>query len=166
MKLFIEKRPFSWDDEYDISYEDGSKAYHVRAETIKKRINEIVLCNRNDMEIGKIIRKKGILGSSKFTIFFDGNQIGTITKDFTFAVTRWVLSMSRWRIFGLIMSWEYDILDEGTIVMHAGTEGTDYADCGKYMLDVYYDNNESNALLVALGMEAANSLVKPPKRRK
>jgi uncharacterized protein YxjI len=166
MKLFIEKRPFRWDDEYDISYEDGSKAYHVKAQTVKKRLFEIVLCNRNDMEIGKIVRKKGVFGGSKFTILFDGNEIGTITKDFTFAVTRWVLTMSGWRIFGMIPSWEYDILDENTIVMHAGTDGTKYNDCGKFMLDVYYDNNESNALLVALGMEAANSLIKTKKRRR
>lgn len=165
MKLFIDQRPFLWDAEYDVCYENGNKAYHVKAESGKK-VDTIVLYNKNEMELGKIERRKGIFGGSKFSIIFDGNEVGTIVKDFSFAVTRWILHMSYWRVFGLIGAWEYDILDEDTIIMHAGTDGTAYDGCGKYLLDVYYDNNEINALLVVIGMEAANSLIKPRKRRR
>ena len=165
MKLFLDKRPFSWDGEYDIFYEDGATAYHVKGEPLKRK-NVITLYNRNEMVLGRIERKIGFFGGSTFTIFLDENEVGTIQKDFTFSVTRWILHLSRWRIFGVINSWEYDILDESTIVMHAGTDGTQYSDCGRYMLDIYYDNNEINALLVAIGMEAANSLIKPRKRNR
>ncbi len=172
MKLFLDKRPFKWEDSYNIYYEDGSVAYKVVNQPVKKKQAlslykrwEIVLYNPRDMEIGKIVRRKGPLGGNKFDILLDGENIGNITKDYGWGFTRWVLAMSGWRIFGLTSIWEFDVLDEKTIIMHAGTDGTPYADCGRYMLDIYYDNNEITGMLVVLGMEAANTLVKPDKRR-
>ena len=172
MKLFLDKRPFKWEDKYNIYYEDGSLAYTVVNQAVPKKHKfqlkkkwEVILYNPRDMEIGRIVRTQGPLGGNVFDILLDGENIGNITKDYGFGYTRWVLGMSGWRIFGLIGIWEYDVLDENCIIMHAGTDGTPYADCGKYMLDIYYENNELTAMLVVLGMEAANTLVKPDKRR-
>ncbi|MDO4458965.1 MAG: hypothetical protein Q4C42_02615 [Clostridia bacterium] len=159
MRLFIDKRPFSWDVEYDVTLENGTKAYHVKNEQEAKRLWSITLYNRNGVEIGKIVRKKSIFGKSKFTIYFDNNPIGTIEKTYVHNTARYMLKMTNWRVFGLIMSWEYDILDDGAIITHAGTEDSPYADSGKFMLDIYYENSESSILLAALGLEAANSLL-------
>ncbi len=155
----MDKRPFLWDDEYTVTYENLKPIYKVVSKSSKKQ-NEIILFNINEMELGKIIMKKPLIGSPKFTIILAEQEVGKITKDFTFTVTRWVLHMSRWRVYGSIMSWEFDIMDEHSLIMHAGTDGTAHEGEDKFMLDISYDNNEIPALLTALGMEAANSMLK------
>ncbi len=159
MKLFIEKRPFSWEAKYSVFAENGKEMYKVQGVEGKKE-KVITLFNVNEMELGKVVMKKPLIGSPKFEIILAEQSVGKITKDFTFAVTRWVLELSRWRVFGSIMSWEFDIMDEHSLVMHAGVEGTQYEGQDKYVLDISYDNNEIPALLTAIGMEAANSLQK------
>lgn len=161
MKLYFDKRPFSWDDSYTIYEETDRPAYQVIAES-GKRINTITLQNANEMEIGKIVCKRNIFGRWSFKIFFDDNLIGTVEKKHeTFTVTRYQLYCNRWRVFGNIMGFEYDIFDGKYIVMHAGNDDEKYED--KYVIDTSYSNNERPAILVALAMEAANSTLKPRK---
>ncbi|MEG1426438.1 MAG: hypothetical protein RSC76_01985 [Oscillospiraceae bacterium] len=164
MRLFMDKRPFSWDCDYRITYENNKFAYRVKGESGKKK-NTLTLYNPNEMALGTVVMKKGLF-SPTFELFLDERSIGTITKDFTFAVTRYVLHLSRWRVFGMVMSWEFDIMDEGCLIMHAGTDGSPYAALDQFLLDIYYDNNDIPALLAALGMEAATSTLRPQRRRK
>ena len=166
MRLFLKERPFTWDAEYDIFYENETKAYHVKNEQVKKRLWRVTLFNRNDMEIGKIERKKSIFGDEKYTIYFDDREIGAIEKTYIHNKTRYLLKMVNWRIFGMIMSWEYDILDDDAIVAHAGTDGSPYEGKGNFMLDVYYENSESMIVLACLGMEAANSIIYEKEQKK
>ena len=77
MKLFLDKRPFKWEDSYSIYYEDGSVAYKVVNQPVAKKHKlqikkkwEIVLYNPRDMEIGKIVRTQGPLGGNKFEAFW------------------------------------------------------------------------------------------------
>ncbi len=166
MRLFFKERPFSWDLDYDIFYENETKAYHVKNEQIKKRLWNVTLYNRNDMEIGKIERKESLFGGEKYTIYFDDREIGSIEKTYVHNKTRYLLKMVNWRIFGLIPSWEYDILDDDAIVAHAGVEGSPYEGKGNFMLEIYYENSESMIVLACLGMEAANAkLAEKEKKR-
>lgn len=181
MKMFIEERPFTWDAKYDVTDEKGTVMYHVenreeifdpkqpvpdyslkeedRKPLKGKMTNVIILFNMNMVELGRIVRRKASLGMDKFDIYFSDQLLGTIESERHLSIVRYVLRMADWRIFGLPLSWDYDILDHDSIIGHAGTEGSDFADSGKYMLDIFYDNNDINALLVGLGMEAAAALL-------
>lgn len=158
MKLYFEQRPFAWDDFYTIYEETGEPAYRVTAEP-GERENLIHLKNRNDMEIGRVRCRKKLLGGWKFELYLDENMIGTVERTSTHGIRRYELNCNRWRVYGNIPAFEYDIYDGKYLVIHAGNE--DNAFPGKYVIDTSYSNNEQPALLVALAMEAANSTLPP-----
>lgn len=160
MKLYFDKRPFSWDADYVVYEETGQKAYHVVGEPGKKE-NQIILYNRNEVELGRVRCKKGLLGRWRFSLWQDKERVGTVEKFSSHGVTRYELKYYQWRLFGNILAFEYDIYDGKYLVMHAGNE--DNAFPGKYVIDPSYSNNEQPALLVALAMEAANSTLPPRK---
>lgn len=160
MKLYFDQRPFAWEDSYSIFEETGQLAYRVKAEPGKKA-NTIFLENRNQLEIGRVICKKKLTGGWKFRIFLDDQLVGKVTKYSSHGVSRYQLDYNRWRIYGNILGFEYDIYDGKYLVMHAGNE--DNAFPGKYVIDTSYSNNEQAALLVSLAMEAANSTLKKRK---
>ncbi len=160
MKLYFDKRPFSWEDQYSIYDETDQRAYMVVAKEGKKE-NTISLQNRNGVEMGRVRCRKTLFGKWKFSIWYDEKQIGAVEKVNTHGVVRYELRYERWRLFGNIMAFEYDVYDGKYMVMHAGNEDNAYP--GKYVLDTSYSNNEQAALLVALAMEAANSTLPPRK---
>lgn len=160
MKLYFDQRPFRWDDQYTIYDETGQPAYHIMAEPGEKE-NRILLRNRNGVELGRVRCRKTIFGGWRFSLWQGEAQIGTVEKYSSHGVTRYELKCNRWRIFGNILQFEYDVFDGKYMVMHAGNEDGAYP--GKYVIDTSYSNNELAALLVALGMEAANSTL-PPRR--
>ncbi len=154
MTLYFDKRPFRWDDQYSIYDETDHRAYQVVAEPGEKA-NTITLLNRNGVELGQVRCRRNLFGKWKFTLWFDEKQIGTVEKVSSHGVVRYELRYNRWRLFGNILAFEYDIYDGKYLVMHAGNEDNAYP--GKFVLDTSYSNNEQAALLVALAMEAANS---------
>ncbi len=160
MKLYFDKRPFSWEADYTNYEETGHPAYQVVAAPEEKE-NVIRLFNQNGVELGRVRCRKTIFGKWKFSIWQDENQIGTVEKYSSHGVARYELKCYRWRLFGNIMAYEYDIYDGKYMVMHAGNE--DNAFPGKFVIDTSYSNNEQPALLVALAMEAANSTLPPRK---
>ena len=162
MKLYFDKRPFSWDAAYTVYEETGQVAYQVEGEPGEKE-NVIRLCNRNGVEIGRVRCRKTLFGKWRFSIWQDETQIGTVEKYKSHGVVRYELKCYHWRLFGNIMAYEYDIYDGKYMVVHAGNE--DGAFPGKYVIDTSYSNNEQPALLVALAMEAANSTLPPRKPR-
>ena len=158
MRLIFDERPFSWDTEYEIFTESGVKSYQVKNETVSEKLKLVTLFNRNGVEIGRVERRKGFFGGIKYLLFFGEEQIGEVVRDDSYRKTRYVLKLNnaKYRMFGLILSWDFDILDDGAIIMHAGTDGTPYLNKGKYVMDIYYENSESYILLACLGLEAAN----------
>ena len=161
MKLYFEQLHFSWEDMYIIYDETDQRAYQVKAEPDKK-CNWIILENRNGMEIGRVKCWKNLFGTWKFQILQDETPIGTVEKIRAHGITRYILNCNRWRVYGNILGFEYDVFDGKYLVMHAGNEDNAYP--GKYVIDTSYSNNEQAALLVALAMEAANSTL--PSRKK
>lgn len=160
MKLYFDKRPFSWDAAYPIYDETGQVAYHIVGEPGQKE-NIIALQNRNGVELGRVKCRKTFWGSWRFSLWYDSQQIAAVEKVNRHGVVRYELRYNRWRLFGNVMAFEYDIYDGTYMVMHAGNEDNAYP--GKYVLDTSYSNNEQAALLVALAMEAANSTLPPRK---
>lgn len=160
MKLYFDQRPFRWDDMYTIYDETGQPAYRITAEPGEKE-NRILVRNRNDVELGRVRCRKTFFGGWRFSLWQGEAQIGTVEKYSSHGVTRYELKCNRWRIFGNILAFEYDVFDGKYMVMHAGNEDGAYP--GKYVIDTSYSNNELAALLVALGMEAANSTLPPRK---
>lgn len=160
MKLYFDKRPFRWEDRYTIYDETDHAAYEIAAEQGEKE-NAIILQNRNGVELGRVRCRKSLFGKWKFTLWYNEKPIGTVEKVNNHGVVRYELRYNRWRLFGNIMAFEYDIYDGKYLVMHAGNEDNAYP--GKYVLDTSYSNNEQAALLVALAMEAANSTLPPRK---
>lgn len=160
MKLYFDKRPFSWEAQYTIFDETDHEAYQVLSGPEKKGYT-IALQNRNGVELGQVRCRKNLFGKWRFSLWYDEKQIGTVEKVSNHGVKRYELRYNRWRLFGNVMAFEYDIYDGKYIVMHAGNEDNAYP--GKYVLDTSYSNNEQAALLVALAMEAANSTLPPRK---
>lgn len=158
MRLIFDERPFSWNCEYELFTENGTRAYQVKNEEQSEKLSVITLSNRNGVEVGRVERKKSFFGKISYTLVFGGEIVGHLERDDSFKKTRYVLKLNnaRYRMFGLILSWDFDILDDGAIIMHAGTDGTPYLNKGKYVVDIYYENAESYILLACLGLEAAN----------
>lgn len=161
MKLLIDKRPFSWTADYDIFDEDGSFAYRVTTENDEKnKTNTIFVASQYGGEVGKVVQKKGLF-KTRYEIFLGDEPMGTVKKESMYGVTRYVLNYAKWRIYGTITNWEYDIMDDKYIVAHAGDENGEYP--GKFVLNTDYSNNEVPILLSALAMEAATASHKQAK---
>jgi uncharacterized protein YxjI len=163
MKLLIKKRPFEWNASYKIQDENNRDVYQISGSyDEKKHIHSINLYNINGVKLGHIDKKEGKFNSSVKIICSD-ELFGTLEKERHFSVCRYALHVSDWEVFGLPLSWDYDIREKGSIIIHAGSEGTKYENSDYYVLDVYYANNEITGLLVALALEAAASLIPPRK---
>ena len=74
MKLYFDKRPFSWEDQYSIYDETDQRAYMVVAEEGKKE-NTISLQNRNGVEMGRVRCRKTLFGKWKFSIWYDESRL-------------------------------------------------------------------------------------------
>lgn len=157
MKLHFPKRDFSWVEPYAIYEEDGQAAYRVSGEAGAK-LRKIFLKNRNDMVLGTVVGKKSLFGKWSYSIFLDEERIGTVEKYSSHGVKRYELNCNRWRLYGNILGFEYDIYDDKYLVLHAGNEDNSFP--GEYVIDTSYSNNEVTGLLVALAMEAANGNAK------
>ena len=70
MKLYFDKRPFSWEADYTIYEETGHPAYQVVAAPEEKE-NVIRLFNQNGVELGRVRCRKTIFGNWKFSIWQD-----------------------------------------------------------------------------------------------
>jgi len=152
MKLWIDKRPFSWNMSYTIYEEDNTPSYKVMCEGSEK-VSTITLMNANDMELGKVVQTRKFF-SPRYEIFLGDELMANIVKSYEHKITRYVLKYRQWRVFGNILGWEYDIFDEQFLALHVGCEDPDFPD--KYVIDGSYSNNDVPAILVVLGMEAAN----------
>ncbi len=154
MKLLIEKRPFSWETEYDVYDEKGGFAYRITTER-RDKTSAIFITSQYGGEVGKIVKTKRLFKTT-YEIFLGDNYMGKVKKETMYGgVTRYVLDYARWRVFGTILNWEYDIVDDKYIVAHAGDDNMEFD--GKYVINADYSNNETPILLVALAMEAATA---------
>ncbi len=154
MKLLIEKRPFSWENEYDVYDEKGRFTYRITTER-KDRISSIFVASQYGGEIGKIVKTKKLFKTT-YEIFLGGDYMGKVKKETMYGgVTRYVLDYARWRVFGTVLNWEYDIVDDKYIIAHAGDDNMEHD--GKFVIDTEYSNNEAPILLIALAMEAATA---------
>lgn len=160
MKLFLKKRTFSWHEGYEVLDENGKMAYTISCEN-EPKFDTLHVVSQYGGEVGKITRtRKKFSKKYRYEIFLGDEHMAYINERLLHGgVVRYELDYVQWKVRGDILNWTYDITDEQFMVAHAGDENEEYPD--KFVLDLSYSNNEVPILLVALGMEAANSDVPP-----
>lgn len=151
MRLLFKQRVFSWFDSYDIYDEQENVLFTVQGK----------LSWGHRLEISDV---RGFLGTvqqeplsfpMRFSLYIGDNQIGELTKEFTFFIPRYSLDCNGWQIEGDFFGWDYTATDaNGNEVMHASKEPFHWSDY--YVIDVADPSDMLICLMIVLSIDAAN----------
>ncbi len=152
MKLLIKQRVFSWTDTYDIYDEYGNVRYFVKADffSLGHRIRVFDVC---DNEIA-VIYERLFSMLPKFEIEIGGRIIGTIQKKFTLFRPKYELDYNGWRVEGDFLSWNYDVYEGCSSVIHISREIWHWGDT--YVIDIANPKDELMGILLVIAIDAAN----------
>ena len=150
MKLLFKQRMFSWFDSYDIYDENGSTVFSVEGQLAWGHCLHI-----NDAAGNHIATVKQQLFTflPRFDLYLGEQQVGTITKEFTFFKPSFSIDCNGWRTEGDWLEWDYRILDaEGSEVAVVSKELFQWTDT--YVIDVADPDDSLCALMVVLAIDA------------
>ena len=153
MQLCIKQRVFSWSDTYDVYDDRGDARYYVEAEIFSFGHQIHVYDKRTGRELGSI-HEKLFTFMPRFEIVINGQLQGTISKEFTFFIPKYLVDYRGWDVEGDIMGWDYRVTRGNSTVMTITKELFNWTDT--YVLE--YDNpaNEMPGLLLVLAIDAVN----------
>ncbi len=152
MKLLIKQRVFSWTDTYDIYDEFGNVRYFVKADFFSLG-HRIRVFDVYDNEIAVIYERLFSL-LPKFEIEIGGRIIGTIQKKFTLFRPKYELDYNGWRVEGDFLSWNYDVYEGCSSVIHISKEIWHWGDT--YVIDIANPKDELMGILLVIAIDAAN----------
>ena len=104
MKLLFKQRIFSWFDSYDIYDEEQQPRYHVKG--VMSLGHRLQIYDRDGNMLGEI-KEKAFSFLPKFTMYIDGEEVGTIQKELTFLRPKFHLTCNDWI---MLLSARVDIL--------------------------------------------------------
>ena len=110
MKLLFRQRFFSWFDSYDIYYEDGSVAYTVEGQLSWG--HKLHIMDAYGRHVGTV-KERIITFLPKFQMYFMGEYIGEIRKEWTFLRPRFTIDLNGWDVQGDILHWDYQVYAPG-----------------------------------------------------
>ena len=150
MKLLFKQRFFSWFDSYDIYYEDGSVAYTVKGQLSWG--HKLVIFDRDDRELGTVCQRV-LTFLPCFDVYENGEQIGSIQKEFSLFHPRYHIDFNGWKIEGSWAEWDYTITDvHGNTVAIISKELFHMTDT--YVIDVADEAEALHALMFTLAIDA------------
>ena len=150
--LLIKQRVFSWTDTYDVYDSLGEAKYFVKADffTLGHRIR--VYEKATNREVG-VIEEKIFRIFPEFYVYVNGVLKGNIKKRFSLLFPKFDVSFKNWKVEGDLFEWDYDITRDGSIVASISKELLHLGDT--YVINVNNDEDELNALMVAIAIDAA-----------
>ncbi|MBQ4308782.1 MAG: LURP-one-related family protein [Lachnospiraceae bacterium] len=110
MKLLFRQRFFSWFDSYDIWYEDGSLAYTVEGQLSWG--HKLHILDASGRHVGTV-KERVISFLPKFQMFYMGEFIGEIRKQWTVLRPRFMVDMNGWTVRGDLLNWDYQVFAPG-----------------------------------------------------
>ena len=153
MKLLIKQRIFSWSDSYDVYDENGVARYEVAAELFAFGHQIHVYDKRTGREVGSV-HEKLFTFLPRFEIVINGQTQGTISKEFTFFVPKYLVDYRGWDVEGDVMGWDYRVTQGSRTVMTITKELFRWSDT--YVLDCANPADEMPGLLLVLAIDAVN----------
>lgn len=152
MKLLIKQRVFSWTDSYDVYDENGNPKYFVKAEFFALG-HQLRVYDRNRNEIG-VVKQRLFSLLPTFDIEIDGRDCGSIQKKFTFIKPQYEVNYCGWHVEGDFLSWNYDVYEACSPIMHIRKELFRWGDT--YVIDFDRPQDEFTGLLLVIAIDAAN----------
>ena len=152
MQLLIKQRVFSWTDTYDVYDEKEEPKYFVKAEFFALG-HQIHVYDKSGREVG-MVKQRLLTLLPAFDIEIDGNEFGSVQKEFTFFKPRYELDYNGWRCEGDFLAWDYDVYEECCAVVHISKKPFHWGDT--YVIDILDPKDEIMALMLAIAIDAAN----------
>ena len=131
MKFLIKQRVFSWSDTFDIYDEYENKKYFVQAEFLSLG-HRLHVYDMNGHEVG-LIKEKVLTFLPEFEVMIGGHSCGIIKKKFTFFHPQYELDYNGWHVEGDFLSWNYDVYEACSAVIHITKEPLHWGDT--YVID-------------------------------
>lgn len=152
MKFLIKQRVFSWSDTFDIYDEYENKKYFVQAEFLSLG-HRLHVYDMNGNEVG-LIKEKVLTFLPEFEVMIGGHSCGVIKKKFTFFHPQYELDYNGWHVEGDFLSWNYDVYEACSAVIHITKEPLHWGDT--YVIDFLEPKDELMGLMLVLAIDAAN----------
>ena len=152
MKMLFKQRFFSWFDSYDIYDEAGNTLFTVEGKLAWG--HRLHILDSRGQHIGTVQQQVFTL-LPKFDLYEGEQQVGLITKEFSFFHPHYTLDCRGWDVEGDWLGWDYQIVDgTGTTVATASKQLFNWTDT--YVIDVAFPSDALHALMVVLAIDAAN----------
>ncbi|MBE5922219.1 MAG: hypothetical protein E7269_05650 [Lachnospiraceae bacterium] len=150
MKLLFKQRFFSWFDSYDIYDEAGNTVFTVKGQLSWG--HRLHIMNASGIHIGTV-QERILTFLPKFEIYIGEQQVGTISKEFTFFRPKFNIDCNGWSVEGDFLEWDYTIKDAyGNTVAVITKELFNWTDT--YVIDVENPENALIVLMFTLAMDA------------
>jgi uncharacterized protein YxjI len=91
----------------------------------------------------------------RFLVFVNELQVAEIVREFTFLKPRYTVLGLNWEVHGNFWAHEYEILNQGRIVVSINKEWIAWGDT--YAIDIIDPQDELNALAIVLAIDAVMS---------
>jgi uncharacterized protein YxjI len=153
MKLYLKQKVFSFNDKFTVKDENGEDRYFVEGEvfTIGKKLH-VYDVNRKQCIF---IQQKLWSFLPRFLVFVNELQVAEIVREFTFLKPRYTVLGLNWEVHGNFWAHEYEILNQGRIVVSINKEWIAWGDT--YAIDIIDPQDELNALAIVLAIDAVMS---------
>ena len=150
MRMLFKQRLFSWFDSYDIYDENGATLFTVEGQLAWGHCLHIL--DASGCHIATV-QQKLMTFLPQFKLYVAENEVGTITKEFSFLKPHFDIDYNGWNITGDWTEWDYTIRDAaGTAVAVITKEIFNWTDT--YVIDVANPVDALPALMVVLAIDA------------
>lgn len=149
MRLCIRQKVFSWRDKFTVKDEYGEDRYYVEGELFSwgKKLHVMDMTGRE----AAFVQQKVWSFLPRFLVYVLGMQVAEIVKEFTFFSPRYSVSGLNWEIEGDFWAHDYQILQNGRVVVSIHKEWFTWGDC--FVLDIEEGQDEVIALAVVLAID-------------
>ncbi len=149
MKLLFKQRVFSWFDKYDIFDVNDEVIYRIEGKMAWGR--KLVIYDKEENHIATI-EKVLLTFLPTYKLYINGEEVGTIKKEFTFFKPKFIVNYNGWSVEGDFWDWNYEILKDREQIAVINTEFFTISDV--YTIEVFDEKNLLQSVMVMLAIDA------------
>ena len=114
MKLLFKQKFFSWFDSYDVFDENGNVYFSVKGKLAFGHAFDIY--DKYDNLLGEV-KQRIFHFLPHFDLYINGEEVGTLIKEFTFFKQKFTITCRDWQIEGDWFEWDYYIKDSANNII-------------------------------------------------